>query len=64
MAQGIRLAVQGGRAGPLETALSDALAAWPAGRNATFLTNHDQPRIMTELGGDVAGGEAGRASCC
>jgi glycosidase len=54
MAQGIRLALQGGRAAPLETALSDSISAWPAGRNATFLTNHDQPRIMNELGGDVA----------
>jgi glycosidase len=54
MAQGIRLAIRGGRAGPLETALGDSLSAWPAGRNATFLTNHDQPRIMTELGGDPA----------
>jgi alpha-amylase len=53
MAQGIRLALQGGRAAPLETALGDSLSEWPPNRNATFLTNHDQTRIMTELGGDV-----------
>ena len=53
MAQGIRLALQGGRAAPIVTALSDTLTAWPANRNATFLTNHDQTRIMTELSGDV-----------
>lgn len=52
-ATGIRLALQNGRAAPLVTALGDSLGAWPANRNATFLTNHDQPRIMTELAGDV-----------
>jgi glycosidase len=53
MAQAIRLALQNGRAAPLQTALGDSLAAWPANRNATFLTNHDQTRIMTELNGDL-----------
>jgi alpha-amylase len=53
MAQGIRLALQGRRAAPIETALGDSLTAWPPNRNATFLTNHDQTRIMSDLGGDV-----------
>ena len=31
----------------------DTISAWPANQNASFLTNHDQTRIMTELGGDL-----------
>ena len=54
LATAIRLALQNGRAAPLQTGLMDTLAAWPANQNATFLTNHDQTRIMTELGGDIA----------
>jgi len=53
LATAIRLALQNGRAAPLQTGISDTLAAWPANQNASFLTNHDQTRIMTELGGDV-----------
>ena len=53
LATAIRLALQNGRAAPLQTGLTDTLAAWPANQNASFLTNHDQTRIMTELGGDV-----------
>jgi glycosidase len=54
LAAAIRLALQNGRAAPLRTGLMDSLAAWPPNQNATFLTNHDQTRIMTELGGDTA----------
>jgi alpha-amylase len=54
LATAIRLALQNGRAAPLRTGLMDTLAAWPANQNASFLANHDQTRIMTELGGDVA----------
>jgi glycosidase len=54
LAAAIRLALQNGRAAPLRTGLMDSLAAWPANQHATFLSNHDQPRIMTELGGDTA----------
>ena len=53
LATATRLALQNGRAAPLMTGLTDTLAAWPANQNASFLTNHDQPRIMSELGGDV-----------
>ncbi len=53
LATAIRLALQNGRAAPLQTGLMDTVAAWPANQNATFLTNHDQTRIMTELGGDI-----------
>ena len=54
LATAIRLALQDGRAAPLWTGLMDTLTAWPANQNATFLTNHDQTRIGTELGGDLA----------
>ena len=51
---GVRLALENGRAGPLRTALSDSLRWWPANRNATFLSNHDQDRVMSQLRGDPA----------
>ena len=54
LATGIRLALQNGRAAPLVTALGETLAAWPANQQGSFLTNHDQTRIMTELYGDSA----------
>jgi glycosidase len=54
LATAYRLALQGGRAAPLRTALLDTAAAWPANQGASFLTNHDQTRIMTELRGDPA----------
>ena len=50
---GFRQALQQGRAAPLRTALSETLTAWPAGRQAPFLTNHDQDRIMSQLNGDM-----------
>ena len=53
LATAIRLAIQNGRAAPLRTGLMDTISAWPANQNASFLTNHDQTRIMTELGGDL-----------
>jgi glycosidase len=44
-------------AGPLATSASDqlktVLANYPAGQYGVFLTNHDQPRTMTVLRGDV-----------
>jgi glycosidase len=36
-------------------ALATALAAYPPGQFAPFLTNHDQNRVMTQLGGDLPG---------
>ena len=41
-------------ASPLESAFDQTLAAWPGNPAAAFLTNHDQERILSELGGDVA----------
>jgi alpha-amylase len=47
-------ALQNGRAAPITTALGETLDSWPANRQASFLTNHDQNRVMTQLNGDVA----------
>ena len=54
LAGAYRTALQNGRAAPIRTALGDTAAAWPANQAASFLTNHDQTRIMTELRGDPA----------
>jgi glycosidase len=53
LAAAYRSALQTGRAAPLTTALAETLASWPANRQAAFLTNHDQDRIMSQLNGDV-----------
>jgi alpha-amylase len=53
LAGAYRLAVQNERAAPLRTAIGDS-AAWPTNQAGSFLTNHDQTRIMTELRGDPA----------
>ena len=34
----------------------EVAGGYPAGQYATFLTNHDQTRVMTELGGDAGRG--------
>jgi glycosidase len=38
---------------PLAGAQADALAQYPRGGYAAFLTNHDQNRVMSELGGSI-----------
>jgi alpha-amylase len=53
LATATRLALQGGRAAPLRTALDATIRSWPANQAASFLTNHDQDRIMSQLNGDV-----------
>jgi len=53
LATAVRVAIQAGRAAPMRTALGDSIAAWPPDQQATFLTNHDQDRIMSQLYGDV-----------
>jgi len=37
----------------LRTVQSAVVAQYPPGQYATFLTNHDQNRVMSQLGGDV-----------
>jgi len=49
-------AARTGNAAPFSQTISEANLTFPAGRWSPFLTNHDQPRVMTVLGGD-----AGRA---
>lgn len=51
-----------GDASTLTTGIQEIADRYPAGGVATFLTNHDQPRTMTELRGDrVAAGIAAEA---
>jgi glycosidase len=49
LAEAILLAVEAGNASPIEEALADLLTHYPAGQYATFLTNHDQERVMSRL---------------
>jgi alpha-amylase len=53
LATGMRLAVQNQRVAPLRTALMESVTEWPVNQQASFLTNHDQDRIMSQLNGDV-----------
>jgi alpha-amylase len=50
IANGILSSVQISNPNPFANALSGALAAYPAGQFAPFLTNHDQDRVMSQLG--------------
>jgi alpha-amylase len=47
-------AARTGSAASFNQAIQEANATFPAGRWSSFLTNHDQPRVMTVLGGDAA----------
>jgi len=49
----IENAVQLGDANTLVATQAELADRYPAGTVATFLTNHDQPRVMTELRGKV-----------
>lgn len=51
-----------GDATSLAAGLAEIADRYPAGSAATFLTNHDQPRAMTELRGDVAGAKLAAAA--
>ena len=54
-------AVQSGDARGLAAEAQDAYAAYPHLQYATFLTNHDQNRVMEEIGLDVDRGAAAAA---
>lgn len=43
---------------PLESQLETVLDLYPPGQYATFLTNHDQNRVMSELQGDIDAAKA------
>jgi glycosidase len=49
LAQGILNSISRLTADPLAAALSQTFAAFPPGQFATFLTNHDQDRAMSQL---------------
>jgi alpha-amylase len=46
-------AVSGRRTAPITTALAETIKFWPVNREASFLTNHDQNRVMSQVFGDV-----------
>jgi len=50
LATAILLSVNEGRVTPLESGMKEIQRLYPAGGYATFLTNHDQDRVMDELG--------------
>ena len=43
--------VQTGQPSTLASAIGQTATAWPANQEGTFLTNHDQARVMSQLGG-------------
>lgn len=43
--------VQTGQPSTLASAIGQTATAWPANQEGTFLTNHDQVRVMSQLGG-------------
>lgn len=47
-------AARTGSAAGFLASVQDVQQTYPAGRWAPFLTNHDQPRVMTQLKGDAA----------
>lgn len=46
--------LRSGDAGSLQAAQTEVARLYPLGGLATFLTNHDQDRVMSDLNGDVA----------
>jgi alpha-amylase len=46
-------AVAGRRTPPITTALDETIKYWPVNREASFLTNHDQERVMSKVFADV-----------
>jgi glycosidase len=57
VAEEISTAIQLQRAGSLAETWQGVLDAYPLGQFGTFLTNHDQNRIMSELAGDIEAGK-------
>lgn len=55
LAEGIVRSVQQGKPTATSKELAALLAAYPTGQFATFLTNHDQPRVATTLFKDPEG---------
>ena len=56
LASAILTAVREGYAGPIQMVLAEMDTAYPNGvLDGTFLTNHDMPRVATQLGNDPTG---------
>jgi len=53
LAQAMLNSVRSGDKTALVQAEQEVLASFPKGQYATFLSNHDQDRVMSQLGGDV-----------
>lgn len=54
LASAILRSVKGGTLGLVDSAVQKVERLYPPGQYATFLTNHDQERTMSQLGGDEA----------
>ena len=54
LASAILTSVRGGAGGTVDAAIAEVAELYAPGALATFLTNHDQKRAMTEFGGDLA----------
>ncbi len=57
----LRNAARLGDAGSVLASLADLPARYPSGGYATFLSNHDQNRVMSELRGDAAAARSAAA---
>ncbi|HJW23136.1 MAG TPA: alpha-amylase family glycosyl hydrolase [Candidatus Limnocylindrales bacterium] len=53
LSDAVGTALRADDASPIQSAMGQTLASWPANQEASFLTNHDEERIMSELAGDV-----------
>ena len=54
LASAILTSVRGGSAGSVAASVREVAELYDPGGLATFLTNHDQKRVMSEFGGDAA----------
>ncbi len=52
LASAILRSIRGGTSGMVDSAMQKVARLYPPGQYATFLTNHDQERTMSQLGGD------------
>jgi alpha-amylase len=52
LAKAVLLSVNEGRVTPIDAAMNEILRLYPPGEYATFLSNHDQNRVMDVLTGD------------
>ncbi|HSO03425.1 MAG TPA: alpha-amylase family glycosyl hydrolase, partial [Candidatus Limnocylindrales bacterium] len=55
LAEQLLRSVNGGDSAPFASQLATVLGSYPPGQFAPFLTNHDQDRVMSQLGGGPEG---------